>query len=76
MSTKTARLPRGAELLDGARRLILARHGLDVEAVERRIRLDLDGVAILDALAAQLDDSPSGVVRRALDLLAKQVLRP
>jgi hypothetical protein len=74
--TKTRRrLPTGAELIEAAQQLIAARYADAATTIERRIRLDADGAALLDALAARLDLPMSAVVRRALDMLAKECLR-
>jgi hypothetical protein len=74
--TKTRRrLPTGAELIEAAQQLIRARYTDATTSIERRIRLDADGAALLDALSARLDLPMSAVVRRALDEMAKECLR-
>jgi hypothetical protein len=75
-TTKTRRrLPTGAELLEAAQAMIRARYTDSTTTIERRIRFDAEGAALLDALAARLDLPMSAVVRRALDMLAKECLR-
>lgn len=74
--TKTRRrLPTGAELIEAAQAMIRARYADATTSIERRIRFDPDGAALLDALAAKLGEPMSAVVRRALDEMAKEILR-
>jgi hypothetical protein len=79
MPTETApkrRLPTGGELIAAALRMIRARHGTEPDLiVERRIRLDAEGAALLDALAARLDLPASAVVLLGLEELRKEHLR-